>query len=70
MMEWNESTYGSFEERERRGQRVTYRLRPPPPPPWFNRFQRIIWRVQRLVLGDNHRRKTRRGERHESRDRS
>jgi RNase P/RNase MRP subunit POP5 len=62
-MEWNEATYaGPVSSRQRRRRRVAYRVRAPAPPV-FNRFQRIIWRGQRLVLGDNGRRRRRRAAR-------
>ena len=66
MMGWNESSYGAVSERERLRRRLAYRFRPPVPPR-FNRLHRIIWRTQRLVLGDNRLRKMRRAERRDSR---
>ena len=41
---------------EQRLRRLRYRLRPPIRP-GLNRLQRAIWRLQRLLLGDNNRRK-------------
>jgi hypothetical protein len=70
MMEWNESTHRPISDRERFRRRLAYRFRPPAAPPWFNRLQRIIWRAQRLVLGDNRKRKMLRAEMRESRGRS
>ena len=51
----NSATYGPTSKRQRRRQRLSYRLRPPRPT-HFNRFQRTVWRLQRLVLGDTSRR--------------
>ena len=43
-------------KREQRLRHLRYRFRPPVRPE-FNRLQRAIWRLQRLLLGDNNRRK-------------
>jgi hypothetical protein len=49
--------YGTRSGPERRRHRLRYRFKPPIPLHLQNRFQRAIWRLQRLVLGDNgHRR--------------
>jgi hypothetical protein len=50
-MNWR--TYrGQLSKREiRRRQGLSYRFNPPIPP-HLNRFQRLLWRLQRLFLGD------------------
>lgn len=47
---------GPVSKHESRMRRFRYRFHPPAQS-HFNRFQRVIWRTQRLVLGDNRRRK-------------
>jgi hypothetical protein len=42
---------GPLSKREIRRQRLSYRFNPPIPP-HLNRFQRTLWRLQRLFLGD------------------
>src|ERR1035437_4173231 len=50
---------GWLSQRERIVKRLRYRFFPPKPP-FLNPFQQIIWRGQRLVLGDNSHRKDKR----------
>lgn len=57
-----EAYYGPLTDRERFKKRLRDRFLPPRNP-HFNRFQRVIWRLQRLVLGDNRARRARKGTR-------
>jgi hypothetical protein len=47
---------GPLSRKEQILQRLRYRFFPPKHP-FLNPFQQIVWRGQRLVLGDNRRRK-------------
>jgi len=48
----NSSSYGPTSPQEKRTKRLRYRINPPTRES-FNLFQRSIWRIQRLILGDN-----------------
>ena len=48
----NSSSYGPTSPHEKRMKRLRYRFNPPAREN-FNWFQRSIWRIQRLILGDN-----------------
>ena len=53
------NTYsGPLSRKERIVKALRYRF-VPPTHPFMNPFQRIIWRAQRLILGDNGHRKKR-----------
>jgi hypothetical protein len=49
VMNWR--PYGPLSKREIRCRRLSYRFSPPIPAR-LNRFQRMLWRLQRLFLGD------------------
>jgi hypothetical protein len=51
-MNYESASYGPTSLREKRLGRLRYRFHPPIPR-HFNFFQRCIWRVQRLILGNN-----------------
>jgi hypothetical protein len=51
-MNYESASYGPTSSREKKLGRLRYRFHPPIPR-HFNFFQRCIWRVQRLILGNN-----------------
>lgn len=54
LVNYGSASYGPSSSREKGRARLRYRFRPPVRR-HFNPLQRCIWRVQRLLLGDNRR---------------